>query len=423
MNLHKTTLFVLAIASLAACQQKEPPQQQQSAVEAYSDSLTMELTEIHKQGHINGFSVAIVNQNEVLFQAGIGYSNLNTKASYTENTIQNIGSVSKTFIGIALLKAQEMGKLSLDDPINKHLPFQVYNPNYPSEDITIRHLATHTSTILDTDYYNEKSYILKEDIEVPDSIMAMSEEFNAPTSTMPLVSFLEKLLSDKSEWYDEQGFLQNKPGELYEYINVGAALAAAIIEIVTGESYNEFATKHILQPLHMSSSSWSFDEVDMTKHSTLYARPTIELPFYSLITYPDGGLKTSISDMANYLSELIKGYYGNGTILHSASYSELFRAQLTSEHIPDQDEAGDPYDDEYNTGIFMGFTPKGYVGHTGGDPGIATFMFFNPKSKTGKVMMINTSVRGSAGVKEFYDIWYTLDDYENKMKLNDSNQK
>lgn len=402
--------------TLISCQQKETSNEK-SVVETYRDSLTTELMDFHKAGHINGFSVAIVNQNEVLYQAGIGYSNLDSEESYTENTLQNIGSVSKTFIGVALLKAQEMGKLSLDDPINKHLPFQVYNPGYPKEEITLRHLATHTSTILDTDYYDEKSYILKDSIEVSDSLMAISENFNLPSTAMPLVSFLEKLLSEKGEWSEEQEFLKNKPGEIYEYSNVGATLAAAVLEIATGESFKGFATKHILQPLNMSSSGWSFDDIDISKHSTLYAKPKVELPYYSLITYPDGGLITSISDMAKYLSELIKGYSGNGTILKKTSYDELFKEQLTSENIPDQDDDGDAYDDEYNTGIFMGFTPKGYIGHTGGDPGIATFMFFNPKSKTGKVMMINTSVRDSAGVKEFYDIWYTLDQYENKMNL------
>ena len=70
----------------------------------------------------------------------------------------------------------------------------------------------------------------------------------------------------------------------------------------------------------------------------------------------------------------------------------------------------------------MGLTPKGYIGHTGGDPGIATFMFFKPGSKTGKVMMINTSVRNSGGVKQFYDIWYTLDEYEQKLNGSGVNQ-
>lgn len=414
--MNKVILFILAIITLISCKPKET-YNEQSVVETYRDSLTQKLVEIHKQGHINGFAIAIVNQNEILYQAGLGYSNLDAKESYTENTLQNIGSVSKTFIGIALLKAQEMGKLSLDDPINNYLPFQVHNPNHPKEEITIRHLATHTSTILDTDSYNEKSYVLKENSEVPDSIMAISEIFNPPSSAISLISFLEKLLSEKGEWYEQQGFLKNKPGEIYEYSNVGAALAAAVLEIATGKSYNEFATKHILQSLNMSSSGWSFNDIDISKHSTLYARPKIELPLYSLITYPDGGVITSISDMAKYLSELIKGHSGDGKLLNKTSYDELFKEQLSSENIPDQDEDGDPYDDEYNTGIFMGFTPKGYIGHTGGDPGVATFMFFKPKSKTGKIMMINTSVRGSAGVKEFYDIWYTLDEYESKMNL------
>ena len=413
--MNKIAVILLALITLTSCQQNETSNEK-SAIETYRDSLTTELTDIHKQGHINGFSAAIVNQHEIQYQAGIGFANLDSKKSYTENTIQNIGSVSKTFIGIALLKAQELGKLNLDDPINKYLPFQVNNPNHPTEEITLRHLATHTSTILDTDYYDEKSYVLKEDIEVPDSITALSETFNPPASAIPLISFLEKLLSANGEWYEAQGFLKNKPGEIYEYSNIGSTLAAAVLEIATGESFNEFATKHILQPLDMSNSGWSFDDIDLSKHSTLYARPKIELPYYSLITYPDGGLITSISDMAKYLRELIKGYSGNGTILNENSYKELFKEQLTSDNFLDRDD-GDDYDDEYNTGIFMGFTPKGYIGHTGGDPGIATFMFFKPKSKTGKIIMINTSVRGSDGVKEFYDIWYTLDRYEDKMNV------
>jgi len=417
--MRKVALLLFAIATLISCDQKEIPKEP-AVVKTDRDSLAIKLAEIHKQGHINGFAVAIVNENEILYESGVGYSNVESKERYTENTIQNIGSVSKTFIGIALLKAQEMGKLSLDDPIHQYLPFQVYNPNFPEKEITIRHLATHTSTILDSDYYNRKAYILKEDVEVPDSIMAMSETFNPPNTAISLISFLEKLLSDDGEWYGQQEFLNNKPGEIFEYSNIGSALAAAVLEVATGTSFREFATEHILKPLDMSASGWSFDDIDTSKHSILYARPTIELPYYSLITYPDGGLITSISDMAKYLRELIRGHSGNGTILQNTSYQELFKAQLTSKQLPDRDEE-DPYDDEYNTGIFMGFTPKGYIGHTGGDPGIATYMFFKPEAKTGKVMMINTSVRGSGGVQEFFDIWYTLDDYEEKMSMPEAN--
>jgi CubicO group peptidase (beta-lactamase class C family) len=64
-------------------------------------------------------------------------------------------------VGIALLKAQELGKLNLDDPIQKYLPFKVVNPNFSQIPITIRHLATHTSSILDNEFYLSKNYFLK----------------------------------------------------------------------------------------------------------------------------------------------------------------------------------------------------------------------------------------------------------------------
>lgn len=406
----RNVLFALSWITIACSSQPSKPEITHSA-QPLIDSLRSELHEFHERGFINGFGAAIVNEKGVLFAEGIGFSDAESNTRYTGNTIQNIGSVSKTFIGISLLKAQEMKRLNLDDPIMDYLPFEVKNPLFPDTPITIRQLATHTSTILDTDYYDEKSYVLKDDVLMSDSLKAISENFNSPDSNMPLINFLEKLLSEEGEWYEEAGFLNERPGEIYEYSNVGAALAAAVLEIATGQSFNEFATEHILRPLKMTSSGWSFQDIDLSAHSTLYADPETQLPYYSLITYPDGGLITSVYDLGTYLSELIKGYSGEGVLLTKESYQELFREQLGAENLPERSEEDD-YDDEYNTGIFMGFTPRAFIGHTGGDPGIATFMFFNPSTKTGRVMMINTSVRNSGGVDQFYSIWYRLGDYE-----------
>ena len=80
-----------------------------SQLNLWKDSLTNELKDIYKQGQFNGFSVAIVNESGTLYEKGIGYSNVEIKKNYTEKTIQNIGSISKTLVGIALLKAQEFG--------------------------------------------------------------------------------------------------------------------------------------------------------------------------------------------------------------------------------------------------------------------------------------------------------------------------
>ena len=76
------------------------------------NELTEKLTAISKETDFNGFGVALTNDKEVLYKNGFGIANIDPKQDYTENTIQNIASVSKTFIGIAILKAQELGKLT-----------------------------------------------------------------------------------------------------------------------------------------------------------------------------------------------------------------------------------------------------------------------------------------------------------------------
>jgi len=368
-----------------------------------SISLTKELNIIYKQGYINGFSVAVVNKDTVIYQKGFGYANTETKELYTENTVQNIASISKTLIGIALLKAQEMGKLNLDDPINKYLPYKVLNPFYPNEVITIRHLATHTSTIKDTEFYGNKSYVLKDDVKEPsDDINGMYVRLNTPETYIPMTEFVEKVLSTKGDYYLKEGFLNNKPGALFEYSNVGATLAAVILEIATDDSYKDFTTKHILEPLGMSSSGWTFEDIDLSRHSKLYLNPKSEIPFYSLITFPDGGLITSTCDLSKYLKELIRGYCSSGILLTKESYNEFFTKQLIEENFSNQ--KGE------NEGIFVSFSTEGNIGHSGSDPGVSTYMFFNPTSKTGNILFVNTDF-GLEGEKQYKDILKKLANY------------
>lgn len=375
-----------------------------------TDSLTKKLTELTKEGFINGFSVALVNKDTVLYTKGFGYSNIDKQNPYTENTIQNIGSISKTLIGIALLKAQEQGKLKLDDPINKYLPFEVINPNHPNIPITIRHLATHTSSIKDTKHYDEKAYVLEEDTFNSKSLKKISEKFNSHEDNFKMNNFLLNLLHKDGVWYKKNNFLKEKPGALFHYSNIGATLAAYIIEIATEESYDLYTDKHILKPLGMHASGWSFNTVDSSNYSTLYADPNTPLPKYSLVTYPDGGLITSANDLSKYLSELIKGYTGGGTLLTNESYKELFTQQLHEINFEDRNE-NNPYDDEYNSGIFMGFSAKDYIGHTGSDPGITCFMFFNSKTYEGRILLINTALINQGGVEQFKAIWNLLGEY------------
>jgi CubicO group peptidase (beta-lactamase class C family) len=387
------------------------------------DSLTNELHEVYKQKQFNGFSVAIVNENATLYEQGIGYADVEAKKNYTANTIQNIGSISKTLVGIALLKAQELGKLKLDDPINKFLPFKVNNPFFPETPITIRNLATHTSTITDNEFYLKRNYILKPGQDLANLKLFLDDEqvINPYDSLISLKAYLQNVLSTEGAWYKKEDFLDRKPGEIFEYSNVATAVAAYIIELATGEKFNEFTAKYILRPLNMNASGWKFEEVDFSKYARLYQTPDTVLPFYSLITYPDGNFITSANDLAKYLTELIKGFAGHGTILSKESYQEYYRQQLSAPNFLKRNERN-PYSDEYNVGIFIGFSFTGNIGHTGGDPGVSTIMFFDPKTKVGRLLIVNTNINDKKGNDEFYNIWNTLEKYQDKL-LNSATDK
>ncbi|WP_247656537.1 serine hydrolase domain-containing protein [Maribacter sp. MMG018] len=377
--------------------------------DSISNKLTKELEQISTNGPLVGFSVAIVNEDGTLYENGFGFADKKANKQYTQNTLQNIGSISKTFIGVALLKAQELGKLQLDDPINDYLPFKVVHPKFKNTEITIRQLASHTSGIKDPSEYEDKGYILK---DFENGNAKVSDNFLNPDEMMPLGDFLKAILSEDGRWYKKKTFSKYPPGGMFNYSNIGAGLAAYVLERATGISFSEFTKKYIFDPLNMSDSGWSFEAIDLSMHSKLYADPDTELAFYMLVNYPDGGLITSVHDLAKYLSEIIKGYSGNGKILSEESYRMLFEPRLTDQNHKDRSD--NEYNDEYNMGVFMGMSAKGQIGHTGGDPGVATHMFFNEQTKTGKLLLVNTEL-DKEGIQEFIAIWKALIAYEGKL--------
>lgn len=218
---------------------------------AATDSLTAAIDKIYRRGHFNGFGVAVVSTEGTRYVHGFGYADVSRKLAYTDSTLQYIASVSKTLTGIALLKAQELGKLRLDDPIEQYLPFPVFNPGFPDTKITIRHLATHTSSIADNEVYAARNYICRRGQSSPDIVSDELPVFNPPDSAVTLTHFLRNVLTTDGRWYQSNSFLPNAPGTMYAYSNVATALAAFVLERATGMSYQQFTRRYILEPLLM----------------------------------------------------------------------------------------------------------------------------------------------------------------------------
>ncbi len=105
--MNKTVLILFLIATIFSCKQENG--KREKALKNHiklKDSLTSKLRIANSDGELVGFSVAIIDQNKLLYNQGFGYADSKNKREYKTNTIQNVGSVSKTFIGISLLKAQ-----------------------------------------------------------------------------------------------------------------------------------------------------------------------------------------------------------------------------------------------------------------------------------------------------------------------------
>ena len=333
--------------------------------------LDEQINKIFSGAKIPGFAAAVVDQDRILYQKGFGFADIEKKVPYTTETIQNIASVSKTLISIALMKAEEKNIVRMDTPINKYLAFKVIHPIYPEVPITLWHLATHTSGIKDIDLlYNKYAYSQG---KVPE---------------MKLGTYLKQCLSEGGEWYSKKNFGEHSPGEEYSYSNVGAALAAYVLECAAGIPFSEYTEKYILEPLSLKNSGWYYQDVKDGIHASLYDSDLKPIDPYTLITYPDGGFRTSCLGLAKVLMAVLnEGKIGDKQILEEGSVQKMLTPQFDPEKIPLGFKS-----DGKNIGIFWDIQKNGIIGHTGGDPGVTTLIFFDPELKIGSIFMTNVSI-------------------------------
>ena len=366
-----------------------------------SAELSTKLQKIQDIGFLPGFAVAVVNADGVLYQQGFGYSDIQSKKPFTAHSLQNIGSISKTLTGVCIMRLIEDGKLSLNTPINKYLPSPIYNPYHSKVPITIEHLATHTSSIIDPEDY-ERTYVLSKKItltedEIPKDLREYISVYNTNKS-MPVIDFIENMVHPLGKWYSKKNFSKKRPGSEYNYSNMGAAIAGYIIEQVSGKTYEEFTKELILNPLRMNHTAWSHDDIDSSEFVSLYLSNNSQFPKYSLISYADGGMISNVHDMAIYFSKLISGYAGSAIGLLS---SESIRNMMNLKSITE----------DRTSGVFWQKIGKKHIGHTGGDPGIMTFMTFDPETGYGYVIFTNKSDNDGDGYNQMVHTWITLQEY------------
>jgi len=354
--------------ALAARAQPAPPAALDSLVVATMDEVG-----------IVGVGAAVLVRGEVVWSGGYGFADVRRTRPFTPHTAMPVGSIAKTVTGVAMMRAVQEGRLSLDADVSAHLPFRVANPHHPDAPITLRHLATHTSGITDRWEVYRDAYRYGAD---------------APE---PLGAFLAAYLVPGGAHYATANFLDARPGTVRDYSNIGAALAGYVVERAVGESLPAYTRRHVFEPLGMTHTGWSDAEIAPGALSTLFAaQDGVAIPIqpYTLTTYPDGALRTSVADLARFFAALLgDGAYRDARILDAASTAEMTRFQFSDANRPVNFPAADG-----NSGLFWRTKFSGTrVGHGGNDPGLATEMLADLTGEIGVILFVNTSLAGPDG--------------------------
>ena len=207
-----TFLLLTASAILSA-------QDYASKAQAYVDSWL-------RDGQFTG-AVLVMKDGQPLFRKGYGHANREWNIANAPDTRFRLGSITKQFTAAAILQLAEQGKLSITDPVSKHYP------DAPAawEKITIHHLLNHTSGI--------PSYTA-----IPDFFAKQSMIRRTPTEIV-------RLTQDKP--------LEFEPGSKFAYNNTGYVLLGAIIERITGGSYDAYLRKNIFEPLGLKDSGYDWN--------------------------------------------------------------------------------------------------------------------------------------------------------------------
>lgn len=364
------------------------------------DSIDVTIQNYMREQKVPGLAIGIFKDKSLVRSNAYGLANIEEDIPMSTDAVMNIGSVSKTFTTLAAMQLWERGKLDLNADVNQYLGFEVRNPKYPDKPITVFQILTHTSSIQDGKAY-EHSY------SCGDPVMNLHEWI------------FENLRPDGKFYGNGNNFGDWSPGtEHRRYSNVSFGLLGLIVEKITRTPFNEYCKKNIFKPLGMKNTGWMLREVNVRNHIIPYAYVTernrnslieskqlyptggefkvatfIPACLYSFPNYPDGLVRTSVKDLSNYLIAMMNGGKYNGKrILKAETVNKMLSLQTSTSKFQGLTWHIYEWDVPENKDVLWG--------HTGGDPGIITYIFFNPVSKLGIITFQNASTNGTSELFE-----------------------
>jgi CubicO group peptidase (beta-lactamase class C family) len=354
----KILLFLLLPCSLAA--QKN-----------YIPALREFMTGQHAYFRFNG-NVLYARNGNIVYQQSLGYADYNTKRMLNDSSVFELASLSKQFTAMGIMILKEKKQLSYEDKVIK------YFPDFPYDNITIRHLLTHTSGLPSYENQFEKYWDHKK-IAFNKDVMEMLKQ--------------------------RKDTLLFKPGSKWMYSNTGYAVLAAIIDKVLGMSYNDFMVKYIFQPLGMTHTFVYNSRRSTGKIPANYALGYVYSDSLKRYILPDSLAKY---DIVYYLDGIVGDGCVNSTTGDLLKWQQaLYSGKLVSKVSIDEMLSPLVQESPRDSTTFYGFgvmvqiqSPGGKViSHTGGWPGYGTLLeHWVNKDETLIVLSNNESFSGQIRV-------------------------
>lgn len=344
------------------------------------------------KANIAGLQAAYISKGELKWVGSFGKSDYQKHITVNDSTLFMIASCSKPVTALGLMKLYDQGRVDLDDDINDHLPFKIVNPNYPSLPITFRMLLAHTSSFRD---------------DTPRLVSLYTFE-NGGDSPISLEDFIEGYFLPHGKYYDSKNNFSNvRPGTVKDYSNAGYALIGYLVQQISGKNFNTYMQEEIFHPLGMRSSYWflkdiSHDNISLP-HEFLEGKSKDSLykglKPYGFPDYPDGQLRTNVSDYAQIVKLMVnKGKVDGKVFLSKKAMDEFLTVQYPEAN---KWQAIAWNYNEFDNWLYYLLMPR-LPSHTGVDPGVATVTSFNPKTGNGAIIFANTLTHNFKGHKALY---------------------
>ena len=309
-----------------------------------------------------GMSVAVVKNQEIIFSGAWGNSNLKTASKATTNTLYSICSNSKLFTSVALMQLRDEGKVTLRDPVKKHLDwFSAIQEDKKSRPVDIEGLLTHSSGLMREAsgfYWNRPDFPFPTKQQVKDSIGK------------------QKMLFAGARYY--------------QYSNIGLTLAGEIVEAVSKQSYHQYIREKILSPLNMNDTYSSMPHKKYGKQLAIgYSaikrdgtRDKVKL-FDARAIDPAAGFASSVNDYAKFAKWQFR-------LLNNGGNEVLDHNTLREMQRPHWVVRGWKFARGLGFGVYP-FNGDTYVGHGGSCPGYQSSFMLNAKTKIAVIVMVNAN--------------------------------